>query len=346
MKRILALILAAFFCLSLCACSREGDIDSTADAPAQAPADAPEGPKEEDYHNVKAKIMIIGKNSTDPFTNWLLTAAEKVIKEDYPNVEYVVTNLNDDPSNIVTLLDQCVLDGYDGVLIQKGSNSINSDEWYQNAAAEGLKITAINAIAKDGVASCSYADDYGMAQMMAEHMAGLLPENAKVVFFKGPDGNQAAMDRVDAYQEHLFKARPDITIIAENFVEGWKKENAITLMEDWCQKYDEIDGIISVNDTMALAGLDVMKNAGRDISSVYSCGIDGLADGCLSIEAGGLTASILQNADVMSEEGVRLLMQMINGDMNHASYIVDGVLITPDNVSEMIRMHRDNGIIK
>ena len=48
----------------------------------------------------------------------------------------------------------------------------------------------------------------------------------------------------------------------------------------------------------------------------------------------------------MSEEGVRLLMQMINGDIEHEAYIVDGVMITPDNVAEMIQMHRDNGIIK
>ena len=101
-----------------------------------------------------------------------------------------------------------------------------------------------------------------------------------------------------------------------------------------------------MNDTMALAGLDALKNAGYDISNVYSCGIDGLADGCLSIQNGELTASVLQNADVMSEEGVRLLMEMINGNIDHDEYIVDGVLITADNVEEMIDMHRANGIIK
>ena len=71
-----------------------------------------------------------------------------------------------------------------------------------------------------------------------------------------------------------------------------------------------------------------------------------MADGCLSIQNGELTASVLQNADVMSEEGVRLLMEMINGNIDHDEYIVDGVLITADNVEEMIDMHRANGIIK
>ena len=81
-------------------------------------------------------------------------------------------------------------------------------------------------------------------------------------------------------------------------------------------------------------------------SKVLFGGIDGLADGCLSIQNGELTASVLQNADVMSEEGVRLLMEMINGNIDHDEYIVDGVLITADNVEEMIDMHRANGIIK
>ena len=265
---------------------------------------------------------------------------------EYPNVSYITTSLENDPSQIVTLLDQAALDGYDGVLMQKGSNSINSDAWYQSATEQGLKITAINAYANDGVSSASYADDTGMARTIAEYMVEKLPENAQVVFFKGPDGNQAAMDRVVAYRTYLFEARPDVKILAEDFVEGWTKENALALMEDWIQNFDTIDGVISVNDTMALAGLDALKNAGYDISNVYSCGIDGLADGCLSIQNGELTASVLQNADVMSEEGVRLLMEMINGNIDHDEYIVDGVLITADNVEEMIDMHRANGIIK
>lgn len=351
MKRMLATMLAGAMLLGAAGCSGGGASSSegagSGSSGSGAGSSAAAGSqKQADYHDVTAKIMIIGKNATDPFTNWLLTAAQNVVDEDYPNVEYVVTNLEDDPSNITTLLDQCILDEYDGVLIQKGSNSINSDAWYQAASAEGLKICAINAYANDGVASASYADDYGMAQMMAEYMAEILPENANVVFLKGPDGNQAAMDRVDAYEEHLFQSRPDLNLLAENFVEGWKKEEAINLMDDWCQRFPEIDAIISVNDSMALGALDAMKNAGRDISNVYSCGIDGLADGCLSIQAGDMTASILQNADVMAEEGIRLLMQMINGDIDHEEYIVDGVLITSENVDEMVQMHKDNGIIK
>ena len=356
MKKIAALLLAALMLCCLLGCSNGATSPAETSAPAETTTDAPAGTTEtsgesaeaasSDYHEATAKIMIIGKNSTDPFTNWLLTAAQKTIDADYPNVSYITTSLENDPSQIVTLLDQAALDDYDGVLIQKGSNSINSDAWYQSATEEGLKITAINAYANDGVSSASYADDAGMARTIAEYMAEKLPENAQVVFFKGPDGNQAAMDRVSAFRTYLFDARPDVKILAEDFVEGWTKENPLALMEDWIQNFDTIDGIISVNDTMALAGIDAMKNAGYDISTVYSCGVDGLADGCLSIQNGELTASVLQNADVMSEEGVRLLLEMINGNIDHDEYIVDGVLITSENVQEMIDMHRANGIIK
>lgn len=90
--------------------------------------------------------------------------------------------------------------------------------------SRGLKITAINAYANDGVSSASYADDTGMARTIAEYMVEKLPENAQVVFFKGPDGNQAAMDRVVAYRTYLFEARPDVKILAEDFVEAGQKK--------------------------------------------------------------------------------------------------------------------------
>ena len=160
MKRMLATMLAGAMLLGAAGCSGGGASSSegagSGSSGSGAGSSAAAGSqKQADYHDVTAKIMIIGKNATDPFTNWLLTAAQNVVDEDYPNVEYVVTNLEDDPSNITTLLDQCILDEYDGVLIQKGSNSINSDAWYQAASAEGLKICAINAYANDGVASAS-----------------------------------------------------------------------------------------------------------------------------------------------------------------------------------------------
>ena len=173
MKKIAALLLAALMLCCLLGCSNGATSPAETSAPAETTTDAPAGTTEtsgesaeaasSDYHEATAKIMIIGKNSTDPFTNWLLTAAQKTIDADYPNVSYITTSLENDPSQIVTLLDQAALDDYDGVLIQKGSNSINSDAWYQSATEEGLKITAINAYANDGVSSASYADDAGMA---------------------------------------------------------------------------------------------------------------------------------------------------------------------------------------
>lgn len=344
-KRIFATILILAMVFSLAACGGTPVEDPSPTPSSQAPSSGAPEPTG-DIYSTKAKIMVVGRSMTDAWCSWMVNMAKQELETNYPNVEFTVNDLGNDPANIVPVLDQCVLDGYDGILIQKTARSVNSDAWYQAAAAEGLKICGINAPLEDGVSSSSYALDFDLGKTAAENAAKALPQNAKVVFFKGPDGNQAAMDRVDAYEEFLFSKRPDIEILASDYQELWKKEIAIQQMEDWCQLFPTIDGIVSVNDGFALGALDVMKNDGRDIGNLFSCGIDGLADGCLSIEAGELTTSVLQDADEMARGGLELLMKMITGEIDHDIYELTGTLITSDNVDRFIQMHKDNGIIK
>ena len=117
-------------------------------------------------------------------------------------------------------------------------------------------------------------------------------------------------------------------------------------MEDWCQRFPEIDAVISVNDGMALGGIEALKAAGRDVANMEIYGIDGLADGCLSIEAGELKMTVLQDAQVMGYNGVDLAMKMAMGEMKEATIMeVTPELINADNVDEFLEMHRENGII-
>ena len=118
-------------------------------------------------------------------------------------------------------------------------------------------------------------------------------------------------------------------------------------MSDWCQRFDTIDGIISCNDGMVLGAIEAAKSDNRDVQKMQFYGIDGLADGCLSIEAGEMTASVLQNAEEMAKYGVELAVKTAqNPDMPAEKKELEPTLITKDNIDEMLEMHRKTGIIK
>ncbi|HCC34809.1 MAG TPA: hypothetical protein DEQ02_03930, partial [Ruminococcaceae bacterium] len=75
-------------------------------------------------------------------------------------------------------------------------------------------------------------------------------------------------------------------------------------------------------------------------------GIDGLADACLSIEAGEETASVLQDANKMASAVLELAKGVLDGSVtDNKTVSIDPQIINKDNISEMIAMHKSNGLI-
>lgn len=293
------------------------------------------------------KIMLVAKNLADPYSSWLMTMAEKTMEEDYPEIKYKLLDQQSDPANTQQIIDQAIVEEYDSMVLQKVSGSQNTDSIFQDAADRGLYIAIINNTVDDGVTSSAFAPEYEMGFMVGEVAAKNLPENAKVVVLMSTPSLFSSEERRRGYQDALFNERPDVTILDEANIEGWKKDLAISKMEDWCQRFPEIDGVISMNDGMALGAIEAAKANQRDLSKMQFYGIDGLADGCLSIEADELTATVLQDAAAMAKAGVELAVKIAKGELTEPEKVeIVPVLITKDNVEEFIEMHRKNGLIK
>lgn len=348
MKKIIALFLAVLMVFSLVACASktvstepEASKDETQDsAPAEVGA-------EDEAADDKVKVMIIAKKMADPFCTWLMNMAEKTFQEDYPEVEYTIVDQAGDPANTETFLDQALLDGYDAVLLQKVSGSQDTDELFQRFAEQGLRTVIMNNEVDDGSTCSVFAPEYEMGKMLAEYACTVLPENAKVCILKATPSLFSSEQRAAAFEDVLGAERPDVEILDTKNVEGWDKALAITVAGDWYQRYEQIDAILSCNDGMVLGAIEACKADGRDVESMMFFGIDGLADGCLSIEAGEETASVLQDAAAMAREGVRLTMELVsNPDMEATKSEIAPILITNDNVEEMLEMHRENGVLK
>lgn len=348
MKKIIALLLAVMLVLSLVACASKTEPAEPETSQGDTQSDVPANAEpEEEPADDKVKVMIVAKKMADPFCTWLMNMAEKSFQEDYPEVEYTIVDQAGDPANTEIFLDQALLDGYDAVLLQKVSGSQDTDELFQRFAEQGLRTVIVNNEADDGVTCSAFAPEYEMGKMVAEYACTVLPENAKVCILKSTPSLFSSEQRALGFEDVLAAERPDVEILDTKNVEGWDKALAITVTSDWCQKYEQIDAILSCNDGMVLGAIEACKADGRNVEEMLFFGIDGLADGCLSIEAGEETASVLQDAALMAREGVRLTMEVIaDPDMEATKSEIAPILITNENVAEMLQMHRENGVLK
>lgn len=330
MKKYLAALLAmAMTVTALAGCGNSGS-----DTPA---ADNGEGEGGETY-----KVAYIARAQSDSFAAWLanemIAAAEK-----YPDIELQVFDGQADDAKENAAIENAIASGFDAIIVQP-NNGEAQRPYVEKVVAEGIVAITTNARIEgiEGASSVD-ADPYKQAQVNAELALTQVPENGKVVVLKGPSGNFHADERLKAWQEVFFAARPDVTILGEDFA-NWNKDEAMQLMEDWTIAFGDIDAIVSMNDNMAAGALEVVKD-NPQYADILSYGVDGTAEAALLIEEGKMTATCLQSAIDLAELNMETVHKLLTGEETQIDTDIEEVLITKDNASEFVEMYRGRGQI-
>ncbi len=294
----------------------------------------------------EVKVIVAAANMADPFYSWLANSTVNYLKDEYPEVSCKVVDLQGDDVNVPVVIEQAILEGYNGLILDKPTHAQNTDALLQEAKEKGVNtVLSNNSDIKDGVSSSSGASNYLLGFTVGKKAAELLPQNAKVCVILSTPGDAGSEDRWTGYQDALKEdGRDDIEILAVKNNDGWAKEKAMTIMEDSLQIYPEIDAVLAMNDGMALGAIEACKADGRDVQAMQFYGIDGLGDACISIQAGELTTSVLQDANDMGSNAGRIVMGMIKGEITTPEeYFITPITITEDNVADVIEIHKANG---
>lgn len=297
--------------------------------------------------NVQAadkKLVYISRDMTDPFGAWLANSMQE--KGEAAGYKVTVMDEQNDAAKCVEMLENAKNSSPDAIVLQPTSdaqvlNTINS------IRDEGIPVVVVNLTLPEDPegAPTVLCDDITLGKTIGAVAAENLPENANIVILNGIPGFSVSLDRREGFQEGLLDARDDITVLDE-LDASFNKDEAMNAMDDWLQKYDNIDGVICQSDGMALGAIESYKSNNKDISDVQFYGIDGLADGCLSIEAGELTATVLQDANAMADRAIEMVNGLLDGSIEgNPIESIDAEVITKDNVEDMIASHKENGLI-
>lgn len=288
------------------------------------------------------KVAFIARAQSDSFAAWL--ANEMIAAaEEYDDITLDVFDGQADDAKENAAIENAIANGYDAIIVQPNNGEAQRPYVEQIVANGIVAITTNSRIEGIEGASSVDADPYKQAQVNAELALEQVPENGRVVVINGPSGNFHADERRVAWQEVFFDARPDVTILAEDFA-NWNKDEAMALMEDWTVAYGDIDAVISTNDNMAAGALEVVK--GNDMyADLLVYGVDGTAEACLLIEEGLMTATCLQSAIDLAALNLDTVHKLLTGEETQIDTDIAEVLITKENASEYVEMYRERGQI-
>jgi inositol transport system substrate-binding protein len=278
------------------------------------------------------RIGYANDNDADFFRKLVRDTFEKVIKDD-PGFNVTFTNAAGDLQTQLDHIDNFIAQKMDAIIVQPADTAgiVPGIEKANNAG-----IPVISIISKSGGGKSTYVGnaylDGGI--MQAEYMIKALPENAKIVYMQGQPGFDHSRDRRAGFLDTLSKARPDVTVIADQTA-NYDRAEGMKLMEDWIQAYPQIDGVICANDQMALGALQALRMVNRD-QGVLVAGVDATEEACQEIQKGGMAMTVLQSADLEAEGCYDVLKKLKAGEAVPAEFIIPQIPVTKDNVADYL----------
>lgn len=234
----------------------------------------------------------------------------------------------------VTLMNDCIAQGYDGIIIQT-YNKATLTPAIEEAEEAGIPVVCIN---MDSEAVCHglvSMTDYEAGAVIAENIAQALNNKGNVVVIQATPGAARGINLEAGFQDTL-KKYPDIKILEEQAAD-WNMEKANTTMANFLTAYPgQINAVFAHNDQMAEGAGMACQAAG--VQGIQIWGANGETKALEYIEQGIITGTVYTNCYDQGATALRLLMMHIGSGLDISGWTATPVIkmppvtVTKDNV--------------
>jgi inositol transport system substrate-binding protein len=244
----------------------------------------------------------------------------------HPDVELVKVDARNDTANQVAQVETFLTQGMDAIIVQAVDTSATSPIT-KSVVKAGKVLIYINRKPENlpkGVMYCgSLSIESGIMNM--EELGKCMGGKGNVVILMGELSNEAAINRTDGIKKVIKEKFPDIKVVREQ-TGNWRRVDGKTVMENWLASGQQIDGVASNNDEMALGALQAIK-AAKKLGKICVGGTDGIPDALASIDKGELNNSVFQDGAAQGEEAINAAYLLVKKEPNPK--VVDGTITIP-----------------
>lgn len=225
----------------------------------------------------------------------------------------------------VTLVNDCVAQEYDGIIIQT-YNKATLTPAIEDAEAAGIPVICIN---MDSDAVCHglvSMTDYEAGAVIAKKIGEALGGKGNVVVIQATPGAARGINLEAGFQDTI-KNYPDITILNEQSAD-WNMEKANTTMANFLTTYpDQINAVFAHNDQMAEGAGMACQAAG--VEGIQIWGANGETKALEYIEQGIITGTVYTNCYDQGATALRLMMMYLGSDIDISGWDATPVVKMP-----------------
>jgi inositol transport system substrate-binding protein len=259
---------------------------------------------------------------------WLTLVRNAMTKwaSNHPDVELTIVDASNDTAKQVGQVENFLAQGMDGVVILPVDTAATGP-MTKSVVKAGKPLVYVNRKPSNlpkGVVYCgSNSIEAGIMNM--EELGKAMGDKGNVVILMGELSNEAAIGRTDGIKKVVKEKYPNIKIVREQSG-NWKREQGKTIMENWLASGQEINGVASNNDEMALGALQAIKASGK-LGKIPVGGTDGSHDALESMDKNELNNTVFQDPVGQGEEAINAAYLLVKKESNPK--VVDGNIWIP-----------------
>ena len=273
----------------------------------------------------KVKIGVAMSNFDDVWLTYVRDAITKWANA-HPDVQVTIVDGSDDTAKQVGQVENFLAQGMDAVVILPVDTSATGPVTKAVVKA-GKPLVYVNRKPTNlpkGVVYCgSKSIEAGIMNM--EELGKCMGGKGNLAILMGALNHEAAIGRTDGIKQVVKEKFPGIKIVREQ-VANWKRAEGKTVMENWLASGQQIDGVASDNDEMALGALQAIKAAGK-LGKICVGGTDASHDALESMDKGEMNNTVFQDPVAQGEEGVNAAYLLVKKEPNPK--VVDGNIWIP-----------------
>jgi ABC-type sugar transport system substrate-binding protein len=183
---------------------------------------------------------------------------------DYDNINVDVlapqTPMNIDEQ--IQLVEQAITNKVDCIIVAP-CDSTGIVPVIKKANNAGIMVITPNTKANGGDIRCFVGvENYDIGYDLGTKFCRKLNGRGNVLLLEGKAGVSTSEERVAGFKDAI-KKYPDVKLLNSQPTD-WDRAKAMTIMENWLQIYDKIDGVMSLTKDTGLGAIEAMKAAGRN----------------------------------------------------------------------------------
>jgi ribose transport system substrate-binding protein len=279
--------------------------------------------------------QVIGFSQANGSDEWRTNQNKKVAENCNPVAQTLVSDALGDDAVQSSHVDEFVSRPV-SVLLLTPNTAAGLTEAAKRALDKKVPVITLDRSVDVEVTQHIGADNKLIGKTAAEYVSKTILGGAggKVIEIQGTAGASATTDRHDEFVNWLSANDPKVEIV-DSVVADYKRENALTAMNDLLQKYapGEVDVIYTHNDAMALGVVAALETANR-LSEFKVVGIDGQNEAIQAIKDGKIVVTFTY--DNAGKEACESAKKLLAGETVEKQWVLPTSTIDGANVDEWL----------